>query len=377
MLTRRLFLGGALALGAGGLAGCSMDGFAPGPSTSTGMPAPVVARPSAAFTPDSEIVGDGTPTIGVLAYDEIGNLSDGTPSAIAQAVKLAAANFAGTPSTIAIRRLDGSAQSLATALDALLALKVKLIIGPGDEAAARSVAAKAAPAGTTTLSLSRAGDLSKRLYGAGANYDDEAAAALAEAKRLGYAGLVVVASNQRGSDALGGAVLKAATAAQIKTATVNAAAEQLPEAIAKALSGLPAPNAVFFATSPDTAHPAVIARGQKLPQALPVIGNAGWSLAYLSPKEFSGAWYAGFALAAADGFLDRFLTAYSSTPTTDALIAYDLTVLGSALPLTGAADPYRSDILTAAHGFTGQAGPFSFDPKTGLARRHYQISKIG
>jgi hypothetical protein len=378
MLTRRFFLSAAAALGATGLAGCSMEGMSAGPSTTTGMPPAVARPPSAAFTADNDVIGDGSPTIGVLAYDEVGNLSDGTPGAISQAIKLAAANFAGKPSTIAIRRIDGGAEAASAAADALLALKVRAIIGPGEDAAARAVAARAGPAGVTVLSLSRAGDPGKRLYGAGVSYEDEAAAAIAEAGRRGYAGIVVVTSRQRGSDALAAAMLHAAGAAGIKTATVSAAAGgSLPDLIAGALKGLPAPGAVFFATSPDTAHAAVAARGAKLPQDLPVIGNAGWSLAYLSPREFSGAWYTAFPLAAQDGFLDRFLTAWSSTPTPDALIAYDLTILTSALPLTGTTDPYRSDILTASHGFTGQAGPFSFDPKTGLARRRYQISKVG
>ena len=375
-LTRRHFLGASLAFGATGLAGCSMDGFGVGPTTTTGMAPPVVAPPSAAFTPDSEVIGDGAPTIGVLAYDEVGNLSDGTPSAVSQAVKLAAANFAGKPSTIAIRRIDGTAQSLSAALDALLALKVKAIIGPGEDDAARIVAAKAGPAGITVLSLSRAGDVAKRLYGAGISYDDEAASAIAEAKRLGLAGLVVVTSRQRGSAALAEAMQRAAATAGIQTVVVSAAVDQLPDGIAKALHGLPTPVAVFFATSPDTAHAAVAARGQGLPRDLAVIGNAGWSLTYLSPKDYAGAWYAGFPLAASDGFLDRFQAAFSSTPTADALIAYDLTILASALPLTGAQDPYRADILTSARGFTGQAGPFSFDSRTGLVHRHYQISRI-
>lgn len=376
VLTRRHFLGAGLALGATGLTGCSMDGFGAGPTTSTGMAPPVIAPPSAAFTPDSDVVGDGPPTIGVLAYDEVGNLSDGTPSAISQAVKLAAANFAGKPSTIAIHRIDGSPQSLSAALDALLALKVKAIIGPGEDDAARSVAAKTGPAGITVLSLSRAGDVAKRLYGAGVSYDDEAATAIAEVKRLGLAGLVVVTSKQRGSAALADAISRAAASASIKTAMVDDAADRLPDAIAKALHGLPTPAAAFFATSPDGAHAAVMARGQGLPKDLPIIGNAGWSLTYLSPKDYAGAWYAGFPLAASDGFLDRFQAAFSSTPTADALIAYDLTILASALPLTGAQDPYRADILAAARGFTGQAGPFSFDSRTGLVRRHYQISRI-
>ncbi|HTJ56885.1 MAG TPA: ABC transporter substrate-binding protein [Devosiaceae bacterium] len=362
----------AAGLGGAALSGCAMDGTLMGDA-----PGPDVKAPASAFTPSTDQLGNGPAVVGLLATDEIGNLSGGAPNSIYFAAKLALNDLSIGRASILVRGVQDT-PSLLAAAEAVETAGVGAVVGPvGDMATAglmKALSGKSIP----VLSLGRTADLDRQVYGAGVDYDQQAEVAVKEMKARGYTAIVIATSSQYGSELVGAATAAAAGRAGIAVRPAHIVSpDKALATIAFAASGGPAPSALMLAVSPDLAQLVLQARSTDPHLAkLPVIGNAGWGLAYLDPADFTGVWYPTLPLDSLKSFADRFALAYSDIPTLDGVIAYDLTILALALPQMAGKNPYRREVMTSAKGFKGQAGPFFFSPSTGLATRQYSIAVV-
>jgi len=355
---------GAAALFAATLAACSSAGMLAG--APAGAPAGEAAAPGQ--------FGTGPRIVGVLAFTEPGNLSDGADDSIVRAARLAAGALTGNPVTVLVRTVATAADA-STAAGEFAAAEAGIIIGLDDAATALQVAKSLPPGRTPSISLTSFSDLAYQLYGAGFVVNEEAVALVNELARRGHASIAVVSTQGRASQALTKAVLGLAATAGIAARPVDGSTDSqfLAGMSALADAGV-APAAVVFATGPQRAAAMqATLRADPRYASVALVGNAGWSLTPQLPAALKGAWHTALAGAGLGDFAERFKATNGTAATLNAAMTYDLIVLAAALPQAIKEEPYHPEILTNPQGFKGFTGPFRFGPNGMLAARRYEI----
>ncbi len=349
------------------LAACSSAGMLAG--APAGAPAGEGAAPGQ--------FGSGPRVLGVMAFAEPGNLSDGASDSIVRAARLAAGALTGNPVTVLVRTVATAADAAAAATE-FAAAEAGIVIGLDDAATALQVAKALLPGGTPTISLTSFSDLAYQLYGAGFVANEEAVALVNELARRGHASIAVVSTQGRASQDFTKAVLGLAASAGIAARPVDGSTDSqfLAGMSALADAGV-APSAIVFASGPERAAAMrETLRAEPRFKSVALVGNAGWSLAPKLPAALKGAWYTRLADAGLGDFAARFSAANGGAATLNAAMTYDLIVLAAALPQAIEEEPYHPEILTNPQGFKGFTGPFRFGPNGMLAARRYEIVAV-
>ena len=350
------------------LAGCSSASkLAGAPGTET-----------AVATATRDQFGTGPHIVGVLAFPEPVNLSDGAADSVYRAAELAATSLNGNPVTVIVRTVEGPGGDTAGAIKELEAAGAGIVIGLNDENAAAQVAKAMGPKGMPTISLTSFSDLAIQLYGAGYVPNEEAVALVNEAARRGYTSLAIVSTGSRSSEDFAKAVLGLAAAAGISARAVDGSTDSqfVAGMTAIAAAGVPT-SAIVFASGPARAGAMMsMLKADARFKAVSVIGNSGWALGGKLPAALKGAWYTSVASDGLARFADKFRKANNAAATLNAAMTYDLVVLAAALPQTIASDPYHPEVLTSAQGFKGFTGQFRFGPTGLLSARTYVIATV-
>lgn len=370
-LSRRSF--GAIAVGfvapliVAALAGCSSVGQL------AGSPAPG----DGAGSPEGQ-AGSGSLVIGVIAFDETGNLSDGAPDSVARAAELAATTLKGNPVTVLVRSASADGAALGRAIGDFDTAGVQMVIGTNSERDAAAVAKAQAARGVPTISLTSFSDLAILLYGAAYVPNEEAVALVDEAARRGYRSLAVVTTGAPPSQALARSVLSLAGAAGLDARIVDGATNSQFQAGASALAAAGVPlDAIVFASGPARAAEMLSTlKGDDRFKSVGIVGNSGWALAGKLPPALKGAWYTTVAGNGFADFAEKFRRATGATPTLNAAMVYDLVVLAAALPQAAGEEPYHPEIMTSESGFKGFTGAFRFGPGGMVAARSYVIATV-
>jgi ABC-type branched-subunit amino acid transport system substrate-binding protein len=322
--------------------------------------------------------GSGPQLVGVLAFTEPGNLSDGATDSVFRAAKLAAETLKGNPLTVVVRTVDPAGANLSLALSDLQAAGVKLVIGGADPRiaaeAARTMAARRVP----TLGLSSFADLGMLLYAAAFVPGEEAVALVNEAARRGYASIAVVTGSSAASQELTKSVLTLAAAAGISARPVDGTTEsQFVAGISAMATAGVTVEAVIYAVGPARAGAMTAAlKADARFKSVAIVGNSGWALADEVPPALKGAWYAAPEGTQLGDFIQRFKAANGTSGTLNGAMVYDLLVLAAALPQAVKDDPYSAEVLTSPQGFSGFTGLFRFGPTGMAAARDYSIVTV-
>lgn len=353
------------------LAACSsVAQMAGGPATETAA--------AASLSPAEDQFGTGPLAVGVLAFEEPGNLSDGAPNSVYLAAKLAATTLSGNPITVIVRTVTPGSGAVTSAVEDLNGAGARIVLGLNDEAAAMQVAKGMAAAGAPTISLTSFSDLAVQLYGAGYVPSEEAVALVNEAARRGHTSLAVVTTEGKSSQDFTRAVLSLAAAAGINARPVDGSTDSqfVAGMTALAAAGVPV-SAIVFASGPIRAGAMMsMLRDDGRFKSVTVIGNSGWALAGRLPGTLKGAWYTSVAGEGLAKFAESFRAANGTVATLNAAMTYDLIVLAAALPQTVGEEPYNPELLTNSQGFKGFTGPFRFGPSGMLAARSYTIVTV-
>jgi ABC-type branched-subunit amino acid transport system substrate-binding protein len=338
----------------------------------------VAVAPSVEPPPGEGIFGSGGQPVGVLAFAEPGNLSDGANDSVMRAAKLAAETVKGNPLQVVVRTVDPAGSNLAAAVADLQASGVKLVVGPDDPRIAAEAARSLSAARIPMLSLSSFADLGVQLYAAAFVPGEEAVAIVNEAARRGHASIAVVSGPGRDSEELTKSILTLGAAAGISARPVDGSTEsQFVAAMSAMASAGVTVDAVVFAVGPRRAAAMISAlRADQRFTSTAVIGNSGWALAADPPAALKGAWYTAPEGAQLGRFIEKFRAANGPTGTLKAAMVYDLLVLAAALPQTVAEEPYAAEVLTSPSGFSGFTGTFRFGPTGMAAARNYTIVTI-
>ncbi len=337
--------------------------------------AQLAGGPAAEPPPGDGTFGSGPQPVGVLAFTEPDNLSDGAADSVFRAAKLAAESLKGNPLTVVVRTVDPDGANLSLALGDLQAAGVKLVIGGGDPRIAAEAAKTMAAQRVPTLGLSSFADLGMLLYAAAFVPGEEAVALVNEAARRGYASIAVVSGSSPASQELTKSVLTLATAAGISARPVDGATEmQFVAAMsAMAMAGVTV-EAIVYAVGPERAG-AMTAALKVDPRFKPVaiVGNSGWALIGKTPPALKDAWYTVPEGTQLGEFIEKFKAANGMSGTLSGAMVYDLLVLAAALPQAVKEDPYSPEVLTSPQGFSGFTGLFRFGPTGMVAARNYSI----
>jgi ABC-type branched-subunit amino acid transport system substrate-binding protein len=331
--------------------------------------------PASEPPPGHGTFGSGPQRIGVLAFAEPGNLSDGATDSVFRAAKLAAETLKGNPLTVVVRTVDPGGANLTLALGDLQAAGVKLVIGGDDPRIAAEAAKTMAAQRVPTLGLSSFADLGMLLYAAAFVPGEEAVALVNEAARRGYASIAVVSGSSPASQELTKSVLTLAAAAGISARPVDGATESqfVAGMSAMATAGVTV-EAVVYAVGPERAGAMTAALKQDARfKSVAVMGNSGWALVQKTPPALKGAWYTAPEGVQLGEFIEKFRAANGTSGTLNAAMVYDLLVLAAALPQAVKEDPYAAEVLTNAQGFSGFTGLFRFGPTGMAAARNYGI----
>ena len=338
--------------------------------------APVMADQSLVL-PDQ--YGSGPRAVGIIAFEEPGNLSDGAPDSIHRAARLAATTLKGNPVTVVVRTLavdGGNAGGIVNELDAASA---GIVVGAGDEAVAAAAANVLGRRAVPTLSLTSFSDIAIHLYGAGYVPNEEAVTLVNEAAKRGITSLAVVSAAGRASESFTRAVLSLAGAAGISARPVDGSTDsQFVAGLGAMVSAGVDVGAVVFATGPERAGAMLsLLRQDARFATLQAIGNSGWSLGS-RPPSLKGAWYTALDSNGLAEFAAKFRAANGgSSPTLNAAMVYDLIILAAALPqAAGEMEPYHPEVLTGPQGFHGFTGHFRFGPTGMLGARAYVIRTV-
>jgi ABC-type branched-subunit amino acid transport system substrate-binding protein len=319
--------------------------------------------------------GSGSRVVGVLAFVEPHNLSDGDPNSIALAAKLAASTLTGNPVTVLVRTVPPESGAASQVIKELDAAGASIVIGLDDEATAVGIAKAMVARPAPTISLTSFADLGLQLYGAGFVPNEEAVALVNEAARRGYSSLAVVTTEGAASQDFAKAVLGLAGAAGISARAVDGSTDSqfLAGMTALAAAGVPT-SAIVFAAGPQRAAAMMaMLKGDDRFKSIALVGNSGWAVAGKLPATLKGAWYTSVSSDGLSDFADKFKAANGAVATLNAAMTYDLLVLAAALPQAVKEEPYHPEVMTNAQGFKGFTGQFRFGPTGMLAARNYVI----
>ena len=348
------------------VAGCSSVGqLAGGPATDPNIPTPGQ-------------FGTGPRIVGVLAFEEPNNLSDGAPNSVYLAAKLAGSTLSGNPVTVLARTVAAGSANVAGVIGELEEAGASIIIGLEDEAAAVTVARAMVVRRAPTIAMTSFADLALQLYGAGFVPNEEAVALVNEAARRGYRSLAVVSTQGESSESFTKTVLSLAAAAGISARAVDGTTDSqfLAGMTAMAAAGVPV-SAVVFASGPVRAAAMMSTlKGDQRFRSVAVVGNSGWSLTSKLPATLKGAWHTSIGSDGLKEFADKFRAVNGAAPTLNAAMVYDLVVLAAALPQAVGEEPYHPEVLTNSQGFKGFTGQFRFGPTGMLAARNYVIATV-
>jgi ABC-type branched-subunit amino acid transport system substrate-binding protein len=343
--------------------------------SSAGQLAGGAALPTDASPPPGQF-GSGSHVVGILAYDEPGNLSDGAPNSVALAAQLAATTLSGNPVTVVVKTVAAGAENLGTIIGEFDAAGVRIVIGANRERDAADLAKAMSARGVPTVSLTSFSDLAIQLYGAGYVPNEEAVALVNEAARRGYGAIAVVSTESAASQRFTRHVLTLAAAAGISARPVDGSTDSQFQAgmTALAAAGV-APPAIVFATGPTRAAAMMGTLSEDARfKSTAIVGNSGWALAGKLPAALKGAWYTAVASDGLAKFADKFRAAHGAKATLDAAMVYDLVVMAAALPQTVGEEPYHPEIMTNAQGLRGFTGQFRFGPNGMVSARSYVIA---
>lgn len=349
------------------LAACSSAGQLAGGPATTDAAAPVAGQ-----------FGSGPVVVGILAFDEPGNLSDGAPDSVALAAQLAATTLNGNPVTVIVRTPAASGENLGSIIGEFDGAGVQIVIGSNSERDAADVARAMAARNVPTVSLTSFSDLAIQLYGAGYVPNEEAVALVNEAARRGYASIAVVSTGTPPSEEFTRHVLSLAAAAGISARPVDGSTDSQFQAGMTALAAAGVtPAASVFASGPTRAASMLATlAGDARFKSMAIVGNSGWALGGRLPASLKGAWYTNIANGGLAAFAEKFRAAHQANATLEAAIVYDLVVLAAALPQTVGAEPYHPEVMTNAQGFKGFTGPFRFGPTGMVSARSYAIESV-
>src|SRR5690606_13588377 len=219
------------------LAACTSTGQMTGEGLEAGLP------------PAPDQYGTGARVVGVMAFAEPGNLSDGNPDSVALAARLAATTIKGNPVTVLVRPLSPTADNAGTIVSEFEAATASLVIGPDNEAIAATVATIMSVRAVPTLSLTSFSDIAIHLYGAGYVPNEEAVALVNEAAKRGLTSLAVISAPGHASESFTKSVLSLAGAAGIAVRPVDGSTDsQFVAGLGGMVSAGVAVSAVVFAT---------------------------------------------------------------------------------------------------------------------------------
>ncbi len=335
----------------------------------------IAGGPSVEPPPGEGTFGSGVQPVGVLAFVEPGNLSDGATDSVLRAAKLAAETLKGNPLTVVVRTVNAEGADLSTALSDLQAAGVKLVVGADDPRVAAEAAKVLATSRIPTLSLSSFADLGLSLYAAAFVPAEEAVAIVNEAARRGHKSIAVVSGAGEPSQELTKSILTLAAAAGISARPVDGTTESQ---FAAAMSGMAGAgvtvDAVIYAVGPErAARMTATLKADDRFKSIAVIGNSGWALADGTPPALKAAWYPVPEGTQLGEFIEKFKAANGLAGTFNGAMVYDLLVLAAALPQAVKENPYAPEVLTSPQGFSGFTGTFRFGPTGMAAARTYII----
>jgi ABC-type branched-subunit amino acid transport system substrate-binding protein len=333
--------------------------------------------------PTSEVVahenqfGSGPTIIGLVAFNEPDNLSDGLPNSVALAAKLATATLKSNPVTVMVRTPLPDNSDLGTILTELENSGAKLVVGIDDERNAVDIAKSMTNLQTPTISLTSFADLAIQLYGAGFVPNEEAVALVNELARRGTKEAVVVSTVGTDSQNFTKSVLSLAAAAGINVRPVDGSTDsQFAAGVTALANGGVAMNAIVFSTGPVRAASMLrLLKQDARFSKVNVVGNSGWAVGTIG-NDLKGAWYTALAGTEMGEFAKKFAAANGAPGTLNAAMTYDLLVMAAALPQAIPEDPYRPEVLTAAQGFKGFTGSFRFGPTGQAVARTYEIRTV-
>ena len=244
------------------LAACSSTGqMAGGPATEVG--------------PLPDQYGAGARVVGIMAFAEPGNLSDGNPDSVHLAAKLAAATIKGNPVTVVVRSVLPGGENAGSVINEIDSAGPSIVIGADGEATAAAAAKVMTLRGAPTLSLTSFADLAMNLYGAGYVPNEEAVTLVNEAAKRGLKSLAVVSAPGSASEDFTRAVLSLGSAAGVAVRPVDGSTDsQFVAGMAAMTAAGVGIDAVVFATGPARAG-SMMALLRQDPRfaSLGVIGN--------------------------------------------------------------------------------------------------------
>jgi ABC-type branched-subunit amino acid transport system substrate-binding protein len=328
--------------------------------------------------PIADTFGTGSRVVGVIAFNELGNLSDGAPDSPFLAAKLAATTLNGNPVTVVIRTLLPDKSNAGAIINEFDALGATIVIGPNDELTAAAVAKATQLRGVPTISLTSFSDLAVQLYGAAYVPNEEAVALVNEAAKRGYSSIAVVSVPGPASETFTKAVLTLAGTAGISARPVDGSTDsQFVAGLGGiASAGLPV-AAIVFATGPARAATMMTAlKSDARFNNVQVVGNSGWAMVEKLPNALKGAWYSAIESERIGEFVKKFQAANAAAPTLNSAMVYDLVVLAGALPQAIPDQPYHPEVLTNPQGFMGFSGQFRFAATGMLSARTYTIAAV-
>jgi ABC-type branched-subunit amino acid transport system substrate-binding protein len=320
--------------------------------------------------------GSGARVVGIIAFDEPNNLSDGAPNSVALAAQLAATTLNGNPLTVLIRTIAPDGSNLSSVISDFEAANASIVIGSNSESNVALVARAMILRKVPTISMTSFSDLALQLYGGGYVPNEEAVTLVNEAAKRGYASIAVVTTEGAASQAFTRSVLSLAAAAGLNARPIDGSTDSQ---FLAGMTGLAAAgekvSAVVFAAGPARAAAmmSLIQPDERL-KGIAVIGNSGWDLTPKLPAALRGAWYTSVASEGMTEFAEKFRAANGQTATLNAAMVYDLVVLAAALPATIPEEPYHPEVMTNPQGFKGFTGQFRFGPTGMLSARSYAIA---
>lgn len=334
--------------------------------------------PAAGGVAPADQFGSGARVVGIIAFDESNNLSDGAPDSVARAAQLAATTLNGNPLTVLVRTIAADGSNLSSVISDFEAANASMVIGSNSESNVALVARAMILRKVPTISMTSFSDLALQLYGGGYVPNEEAVTLVNEAAKRGYASIAVVTTEGAASQAFTRSVLSLAAAAGLNARPIDGSTDSQ---FLAGMTGLAAAgekvSAVVFAAGPARAAAMMsLIQPDERFRGMAVIGNSGWDLTPKLPAALKGAWYTSVASDGMTEFAEKFRAANGQTATLNAAMVYDLVVLAAALPQTVGDEPYHPEVMTNPQGFKGFTGQFRFGPTGMLSARSYGIATV-
>lgn len=309
-------------------------------------------------------IGNGAIKVGLIAKGEVGVLSDGASDSAARAAQLAAGTLLKSPITLVVRHYDGSKAGLDKAESDLLRQGVKLVIGPDDDEAARSLAGDVGRKGVPVISLSSVAAPDVNLFSFGTSSTTEAPLIVDEMRRRGIRSIALVSDPNGPAKVFASQLASAATTQKVQVISLDGSdAGAVAARLTTMASVGQVPSAIVFLESASAAGQ-IVAKIRAVPALawVPVIGTSLWAYSPGLLAPLAPGWYLAPEANGIAAFAQRFSAAYGQAPSPAGALTYDLVVMAAALPqlFPDKSPPYGRDILTNDQGFVGVTGNFWF-----------------